>query len=107
MIKAQKNAARLLEQTETAIDTIQLYDTAGSDIAQWYVYAPTQGQIAYVAYRENRRGGCWGITISPQRCTKWGRWYAKSLSGQYASKKLAQDALDNLADERGWRIITV
>ena len=105
MIKAQKKAARLLAQTEAARKRRQMNDTTASEPVQAHIYAPTPGEIAYVAYHENKRKGWWGITVSPRRCSKWGIWYARSLPGRYAMANLAQDALDKLADEQGWRII--
>lgn len=107
MIKVQKKAARLLAQTETATKDInQSYDTTASGPVQAHIYTPAPGEIAYVAYHENKRQGWWGITVSPKQCSKWGIWYARNLPGRYAMAKMAQDALDKLADERGWRIIT-
>ena len=106
MIKAQKKAARLLAQRETAKIKFQSYHTTGAENRQAYIYAPAPGEIAYVAYHENKQRGWWEITISPRRCSKWGIWYARSLPGRYAMANLAQDALDNMADEQGWRIIS-
>ena len=106
MIKAQKKAARLLAQRKTAKHKVQPYDTTGAGNRQAHIYAPAPGEIAYVAYHENKQRGLWEITISPRRCSKWGIWYARSLPGRYAMANLAQDALDNMADEQGWRIIS-
>ena len=48
MIKAQKKAARLLAQTETATKDInQSYDTTGAGNRQAHIYAPAPGEIAY------------------------------------------------------------
>ena len=74
MIKAQKKAARLLAQTETAESKLQPYDTTGAGNRQAHIYAPAPGEIAYVAYHENKRQGWWEITVSPRRCSKWGIW---------------------------------
>ena len=106
MIKTQKKAARLLAQTETAKHKVQPYDTTGAGNRQAHIYATAPGEIAYVAYHENKQRGWWEITISPRRCSKLGIWYARSLPGRYAMANRAQDALDNMADEQGWRIIS-
>ena len=96
----------MLAQRETAKIKFQSYHTTGAENRQAYIYAPAPGEIAYVAYHENKQRGWWEITISPRRCSKWGIWYARSLPGRYAMANLAQDALDNMADEQGWRIIS-
>lgn len=72
MIKAQKKAARLLAQRKTAKHKVQPYDTTGAGNRQAHIYAPAPGEIAYVAYHENKQRGWWEITISPRRCSKWG-----------------------------------
>ena len=105
MIKTQKKAARLLAQTETAESKLQPYDITGAGNRQAHIYAPAPGEIAYVAYDERRSKKGYGIVVSPCCYNPRGLWYARSLPGRYAMANLAQDALDNMADEQGWRII--
>lgn len=106
MIKAQKKAARLLAQREAAKDKTHLYRSTGAENRQAHIYAPTPGEIAYVAYDASRGKKGYGILVSPCRFSPRGIWYADELPGRYAMANLAQDALDNMADEQGWRIIS-
>lgn len=104
MIKAQKKAARLLEQTETARPYIQPYYTTTHGNPQTHYYSPTPGEIAYVAYDENREG--YRITVSPCGYNPRGLWYADDLPGHWRSEIIAQATLDNLANSEGWPLIT-
>lgn len=103
MIKAQKNAARLLAQTETAGTTRQHYYTTTRENLQIHYYAPTPSEIAYVAYDGNRDG--YGIVVSPCCYNPRGLWYADDLPGRWKSEAIAQAALDDLADAEGWPLI--
>lgn len=103
MIKAQKKAARLLAQTETAESKLQPYDTTGAGNRQAHIYAPAPGEIAYVAYDGNRDG--YGIVVSPCCYNPRGLWYADALPGRWSTEEEAQMALDDLADQEGWRLI--
>ena len=103
MIAAQKKAARLLAQTEAAKDTIQHYHTTGAGMAQAHIYAPAPGEIAYVAYDESRGKKGYGIVVSPCRFSSRGLWYADELPGRWDTEEEAQRALDDLADQEGWR----
>lgn len=103
MIKAQKKAARLLAQTETARTTRQYYYTTTHENLQIHYYAPTPSEIAYVAYDGNRDG--YGIVVSPCCYNPRGLWYADALPGRWSTEEEAQMALDDLADQEGWRLI--
>lgn len=104
MIKAQKKAARLLAQTETAGTTRQYYYTITHENLQIHYYAPTPSEIAYVAYDGNRDG--YGIVVSPCSYNPRGLWYADDLPGSWRSKAIAQAVLDDLANSDGWPLIT-
>lgn len=103
MIKAQKKAARLLTQTETAGTTRQYYYTTPHENLQIHYYAPTPSEIAYVAYDGNRDG--YGIVVSPCKFSSRGIWYVDALPGRWNTEEEAQMALDDLADHEGWRLI--
>lgn len=103
MIKAQKKAARLLAQTETAGTTRQHYYTTTHENLQIHYYAPTPSEIAYVAYDERRSKKGYGIVVSPCCYSPRGLWYADELPGRWGTKEEAQRALDDLADQEGWR----
>ena len=103
MIKAQKKAARLLAQTETARTTRQYYYTTTHENLQIHYSAPTPSEIAYVAYDGNGDG--YGIVVSPCCYNPRGLWYADELPGRWGTKGEAQRALDDLADQEGWRLI--
>ena len=105
MIKAQKKAARLLAQTETAKNKVQPYDTTGAGNRQAHIYAPAPGEIAYVAYDERRSKKGYGIVVSPCCYNPRGLWYADDLPGRWKSEAIAQAALDDLADAEGWPLI--
>lgn len=104
MIKAQKKAARLLEQTETARLTIQHYDTTTQEKLQTHYYNPTPGEITYVAHDENREG--YRITVPPCGYNPRGLWYADDLPGRWQSEIIAHATLDDLANSEGWPLIT-
>lgn len=103
MIKAQKKAARLLAQTETARTTRQYYYTKTHENLQIHYYAPTPSEIAYVAYDGNRDG--YWIVVSPCCYNPRGLWYDDALPGRWSTEEEAQMALDDLADQEGWRLI--
>ncbi len=106
MIKAQKMAARLLAQTETAKTTRQHYHTTTREDLQIHYYAPAPGEIAYVAYDERRSKKGYGIVVSPCCYNPRGLWYADDLPGSWRSKAIAQAVLDDLANSDGWPLIT-
>lgn len=103
MTRVQKKAARLLAQTETARTTRQYYYTTTHENLQIHYYAPTHSEIAYVAYDGNRDG--YGIVVSPCCYNPRGLWYADALPGRWSTEEEAQMALDDLADQEGWRLI--
>ena len=105
MIKAQKKAARLLAQTETAKNRLQPYDTTGAGNRQAHIYATAPGEIAYVAYDESWYKKGYVIVVSPCRFSSRGIWYADALPGRWNTEEEAQRALDDLADHEGWRLI--
>lgn len=105
MIKAQKKAARLLTQTETAKTTRQHYHTTTRENLQIHYYTPTPGEIAYVAYDASRSKKGYGIVVSPYRFSSRGIWYADELPGRWDTEEEAQRALDDLADDEGWRYV--
>ena len=96
---AQKKAARLLAQTETAGTTRQHYYTTTHENLQIHYYAPTPSEIAYVAYDGNRDG--YGIVVSPCKFSHRGIWYADALPGRWSTEEEAKMALDDLADQIG------
>ena len=106
MIAAQKKAARLLEQTETARPYIQPYYTTTHGNPQTHYYSPTPGEIAYVAYDASRGKKGYGILVSPCRFSPRGIWYADELPGRWDTEEEAQRALDDLADQEGWRYVS-
>lgn len=106
MIKAQKKAARLLAQREAAKDKTHLYRSTGAENRQAHIYAPTPGEIAYVAYDASRGKKGYGILVSPCRFSPRGIWYADELPGRWDTEEEAQRALDDLADHEGWRYIS-
>lgn len=99
MEKTQKKAARLLAQHEAAKDTKQDDHTTKQANLQGHTYAPTPGEIAYVAWC----GAGYGIVVSPRRYSPRGIWYADELPGRWDTEAEAQRALDDLADQEGWR----
>lgn len=103
MTRVQKKAARLLAQTETAGTTRQHYYTTTHENLQIHYYAPTPSEVAYVAYDGNRDG--YGIVVSPCCYNPRGLWYADALPGRWSTEEEAQMALDDLADQEGWRLI--
>lgn len=105
MIAAQKKAARLLAQRETAKIKFQSYHTTGAENRQAYIYAPAPGEIAYVAYDESWYKKGYVIVVSPCRFSSRGLWYADALPGRWNTEEEAQRALDDLADHEGWRLI--
>ena len=107
MIKAKKKAARLLTQTETAKNKVQPYDTTGAGNRQAHIYAPAPGEIAYVAYDESWYKKGYGIMVSPCRYSPRGLWYADDIPGQWGTEEEAQMALDDLADQEGWRYVSL
>ena len=106
MIKTQKKAARLLAQTETAKHKVQPYDTTGAGNRQAHIYTPAPGEIAYVAYDGGRGRKGYGIVVSPYRFSSRGIWYADELPGRWDTEEEAQRALDDLADQEGWRYVS-
>ena len=102
-MKAQKRAARLLGQPEAAEDGTHLDRSAGGGSRQAHSYAPTPGEIAYVAYDASRGRAGYGILVSPCGYSPRGLWYADRLPGRWATEEEAQRALDDLAGQEGWR----
>lgn len=107
MIAAQKKAARLLAQRETAKIKFQFYHTTGAENRQAHIYTPAPGEIAYVAYDGGRGRKGYGIVVSPYRFSSRGIWYADELPGRWDTEEEAQRALDDLADHEGWRYISL
>ena len=107
MIAAQKKAARLLAQRETAKIKFQSYHTTGAENRQAHIYTPAPGEIAYVAYDAGRGKKGYRIVVSPYRFSSRGIWYADELPGRWDTEEEAQRALDDLADHEGWRYISL
>ena len=106
MIAAQKKAARLLAQRETAKIRFQFYHTTGAENRQAHIYSPSPGSIAYLAYDESWYKKGYVIVVSPCRFSSRGLWYADALPGRWNTEEEAQRALDDLADQEGWRYVS-